>query len=95
MSKIKITKQIHDAYLNFDSETLDGVIRIAEELKERFGPECFIQSYTDYDDVEVLGLFKQEEETDYDYQVRIDREKHQEEYERIQYEKLKKKFEDT
>ena len=95
MSKTKITKQIHDAYLDFDGETPDGLIRIAEKLKERYGSECFILSYTDYDDVEALGLFREEEETDYEYQLRLDREKRQKEYERTQYERLKKKFENT
>ena len=95
MSKTKITKQIHDAYLDFDGKTPDGLIRIAEELKERYGSECFILSYIDCDDVQVLGLFKEEEETDYEYQLRLDREKHKEEYERTQYERLKKKFENT
>lgn len=84
-------------WLGFDMKTLDEAITYLQGLKAQYGDNCIINEYNDsYSEVRCLGLFQQIPETDAQMKVRISREEDLEnrryKQERLQYEKLKKKY---
>lgn len=95
MGKKMVRRQIHEAYLNFDGYTLDQAIENLEGLKENHGEDLFFLEYSDWDDVSTLGLFKEELESDAEYDARMSAESKYQEYRKQHYEKLKKEFGDT
>jgi len=91
MEKIKVYRRKED-YVNVDYSTLKEIKEEIELYIERYGEDATLQKYYEYSDDPHWGVFVEELETDYEYQIRVGNVERQEEYERKQYEKLKTKF---
>ena len=95
MTKKMIEKDVAELY-DLNGSTLPEAIKQLQEAMERHGEDAKLSIYTDRDgciecEVEAMRL-----ETDEEYNKRLQQEerakKIREEYERLQYERLKEKF---
>lgn len=98
-------RQIREDLISWSFYDLDGRLEDAiaklEELRLTLGDDINIYVDYDYDDSGVINFYRMREETDAEYQKRVDRynkskakeKKNREERERKEYERLRKKFE--
>lgn len=103
MERLKIKEQV-DAWsiYEFDMMTLDEMVSKVEKFREDLGGDVVVEIQEDYDDNLEYRLYRWRDETDAEYQKRVDRynrskateKKKREERERKEYERLRKKFEE-
>lgn len=104
MGKLK-RKRIEVDLISWSFYDLDGRLEDAiaklEELRLTLGDDIKIDTGCDYDGFPLIYFYQTREETDAEYQERVDRynktkateKKNREERERKEYERLRKKFE--
>ena len=95
MGKIKVRENT-PAYVDFDGDSLLRLKNQVDEWIKTYGEEAFIDRQSvPYEDYYEYKLCVYREETDEEYQRRIEIAKERETRDRQHYERLKKKFEDT
>lgn len=75
---------------------LDSVIKFLQECRDKYGEKAFISLDTEYDyggQRAIINLSWQEQETDKEYETRVNFQKERVNAEKALYESLKKKYE--
>jgi len=91
MEKIKVSRKVV-GFVDLNCSTLGSIKKKIEGYIETYGEDATLQTYYEYSDDPDWGVFVKELETDPEYALRIRKKEQQEEWERLQYQILKAKF---
>lgn len=94
LTKTKVSSIVREVSLWELETTLADLCQTFEHLREQYGDLATLsRSYGDYDDMPHFDIRVEREETDYELAMRQVMYDQQEAYDRLQYKRLKKKFE--